>query len=91
MVRKGVMVPYALFGLISVLILILWHFPPNERFVLPLLPLVLAGLVTEFEQLYANIRAAFRHKDRSQRVAAGIFGVGVWLVVVAGSRCCNAL
>jgi hypothetical protein len=74
LVREGKMVSYALFGLVSVVILILWHFPPTERFVLPLLPLVVAGLVRELEQLAANIRAGFRHKDRSQRVAAGLFG-----------------
>jgi hypothetical protein len=82
LVRKSVMVPYALFGLISVLILLVWHFPPNERLVLPLLPLVLVGLVTEMEQLAVNIRAAFRHKDRSQRIVAGFFGGGVAILLV---------
>ena len=83
MVRKGLMVPYALFGLVSVAILLVWHFPPNERLVLPLLPLVLAGLVTEMEQLVLNIKAAFRHTDRSQRVVAGVFGGGVAILLAA--------
>lgn len=84
MVRKGQMAAYALFGLVSVLILLIWHFPPNERLVLPLLPLILAGLVTELDQLAQNIRGAFTHKDRSQRVAAALFGgaVGVLLAGV---------
>jgi hypothetical protein len=83
MVRKGQMVPYALFGLVSVAILLVWHFPPNERLVLPLLPLVAAGLVTELEQLGRNIKGAFRHKDRSQRVAAALFGGGVAILLAA--------
>ena len=83
MVRKGMMVAYALFALLSALILLVWHFPPNERLVLPLLPLVAAGLVTELEQLARNIRLAFGHKDRSQRVVAAAFGGGV-AVLLAG-------
>ena len=35
MVRKGVMVPYALFGLISVAILLVWHFPPMSAWCFP--------------------------------------------------------
>jgi hypothetical protein len=84
MVRKGEMVAYALFGLVSVLILLVWHFPPNERLVLPLFPLVAAGLVTELEHLFANLKAGRRHKDSSQRVAARLFGGGVG-VILAGA------
>lgn len=82
MVRKGEMVPYALFGLLSVLVLLVWHFPPNERLVLPLLPLVAAGLLTELEALGQNIRGALRHKDRSQRVVASAFGGGVAVLLI---------
>jgi len=73
-VRRSEMVPYAIFGAISVIILVLWHFPPNERFVLPLFPLIAAGFVEELENLWNNLRAGFRHKDSSQRVAAVLFG-----------------
>ena len=34
---------YAVFGLLSLGILAIWHYPPNERFVLPLFPLLLLG------------------------------------------------
>lgn len=85
--RRGVAVPYALFALVSSGMLVVWHFPPTERFVLPIFPLLAAGLVVELEHLAQMLRTAFRHKDLSQRVAAGgfalavaaIFGGGVFL------------
>jgi hypothetical protein len=33
LVRRGIAVPYALFALVSCAILVVWHFPPNPRFV----------------------------------------------------------
>jgi hypothetical protein len=36
MVRRGVAVDYAIFGAVSVGILLVWHYPATERFVLPL-------------------------------------------------------
>jgi hypothetical protein len=85
--RRGVAVPYALFALLSSGMLVVWHFPPTERFVLPIFPLLAAGLVVELEHLTQMLRAAFRHKDLSQRIVAGgfalvvlaVFGGGVFL------------
>lgn len=81
--RRGVAIPYAIFALISSLMLILWHFPPTERFVLPLFPLLAAGLVVELEHLSIAIRGAFRHKDLSQRVAAAGFSCVVAAIFAA--------
>jgi hypothetical protein len=75
--RRGIAVPYALFALVSSGMLIVWHFPPTERFVLPIFPLLAAGLVVELEHLGQMLRTAFRHKDVSQRVVAGGFAVVV--------------
>jgi hypothetical protein len=69
--RRGIAVQYAFFALMSSLMLIVWHFPPNERFVLPFAPLLLAGLITELEHIAAMIKGAFGHKDVGQRVVAG--------------------
>ncbi len=84
MARRGIAVPYAIFALISAGMLLVWHFPPTERFVLPLFPLLAAGLVVELEQLVKLIRAALRHKDMSQRVVAAGFGLLV-LAIFGGS------
>lgn len=82
--RRGVAREYAWFALISSAILLVWQFPPNERFVLPLLPLLVMGLVEELEHLASMLRAGFRHKDASQRVAAAIMS-GAVAVIFAGA------
>jgi hypothetical protein len=77
LVRRGVLVQYAAFALISVGMLVVWHFPPTERFVLPLFPLLLAGLFEEMSHLAKMVRGAFGHRDAGQRVVAALFGAGV--------------
>ena len=87
LVRSGKAAFYSLFGLLSAGLLIIWHFPPNERFVLPLMPLALAGLGTEADHLAAMFQSARRHPDKGQRVAAA----GFLAVVVAIGLGCLAL
>ncbi|MDP9114979.1 MAG: hypothetical protein M3O20_15030 [Acidobacteriota bacterium] len=77
LIRKGIAIDYALFALLSLAILAVWHYPPNERFVLPLFPLLLAGLAAEMEHLGSVLRKALRHKDASQRAAAVVFAAGL--------------
>lgn len=83
MARRRIMVHYAAFGLVSLAMLLVWHFPPNERFVLPLLPLLVAGLIEELDHLRKMLAASFRHRDVSQRVAGGIFAAAA--VAIFGS------
>jgi hypothetical protein len=71
MLRRGHGLLFALFALFSCLLLLVWHFPANERFMLPVFPLALAGLVVEVEHFSGLLRAGLRHPDRSQRVVAG--------------------
>jgi hypothetical protein len=76
LVRRGSGRLFALFAGFSVLLLLVWHFPPTERFVLPIFPLALAGLLVEGEHFASLLRATRQHKDRSQRVVAiGMTGV----------------
>ena len=70
MVRRGQGLLYALLAAGSCAQLVGWHFPPNERFVLPFLPLALAGLMTEMEHLGAMLRQGLQHRDTGQRVVA---------------------
>jgi hypothetical protein len=77
--RRGVAVPYALFAGLSSAILLVWH-GIDERLLLPLFPLLIAGLFTELEHLFAMIGQARRHKDRSQRIMAGVFATAVLLL-----------
>jgi hypothetical protein len=53
-------------------LLLVWSFPPNERFVLPLAPLVWAGFLTEIGHIGGGIVRNFKHRDRGQRIAAGV-------------------
>jgi hypothetical protein len=80
--RSGVMVPYALFAGLSAAILLVWH-GIDERLVLPLYPLLIAGLLTELEHLATMIRGALRHKDLSQRIVAGGFAGITALILLA--------
>jgi hypothetical protein len=75
LVRRGIALDYAAFAVPSLGILLLWHYPPTERFVLPLFPLLLAGLMTELAHLGSMIKAGLRHKDAGQRAAAGFLGL----------------
>lgn len=82
LVRRGIAVDYAVFAVLSLGILVVWHYPPNERFVLPLFPLLLAGLAAEIDHLWDMLKKARRHKDTSQRLVAATFTTGVATVVV---------
>jgi hypothetical protein len=82
MVRRGHGLLYALFAAASVLMLLVWHFPPNERFLLPLFPLAVAGLLAEMEHLAGMVRAGLRHRDRSQRIVAGALAAAAAVVLI---------
>jgi hypothetical protein len=72
LVRSAKAVHYAIFAAGACFMLVIWHFPPNERFVLPLAPLAFAGLVTEMEHFVSMARAGLKHREASQRVAAAV-------------------
>jgi hypothetical protein len=87
MIRRGAMGSgmvqlYALLAAGSCAQLVVWHFPPNERFVLPFLPLAVAGLMTEMEHLSAMLRKGLQHRDASQRVVAAGMLLAVSCVLV---------
>ncbi len=61
---------YVAYALVYSAILSVWHYPPNERFTLPLMPLLLAGLWTEAARLIETVQASWRKPETSERVAA---------------------
>jgi len=87
--RDPALQPYLAFAAISVVELLVWHFPPNLRLMYPLVPLFAAGLLWEGQHLAQMIRRTLTHPDRSQRVAAWIIGglaaaaglIGLWTQV----------
>ncbi|HSR08692.1 MAG TPA: hypothetical protein VLM42_16185, partial [Bryobacteraceae bacterium] len=64
MVRQGYARLYALFGLVSAGILLIWHYQPNQRFILPLAPLLLAGFCFAMVELAAWVQ----QQDRGMAV-----------------------
>lgn len=81
LVRSGRALHYAMYSAGAAFMLVIWHFPPNERFVLPLVPLAFAGLLTEMEHFVGMVRSSLHHKDVSQRVAAAVMACAVVLIL----------
>ncbi len=82
--RSGRAVHYSIFAAGASFMLVIWHFPPNERFVLPLAPLAFAGLITEMEHFTSMARKGLKHREASQRVAAGVM-LSLAAVMFAGA------
>ena len=83
LVRRGFGVLYAWFALVSAAILLVCNFPSTERYMLPIYPLLLAGLFAEIEHVAQMFKPALRHKDSSQRVAARLMAGVVATVLLA--------
>jgi len=50
--------------------LLVWHYVPDQRFVFPLYPLLLAGLWTELANVFEALRVAWKKPMRAERTAA---------------------
>jgi hypothetical protein len=81
--RRGIGLDYALFALISAGILVVWHFPPTERLLLPLFPFLLAGLISALEDLWRMLKPALGDSDCSQRAAGRVLAAAVAAAVIA--------
>jgi hypothetical protein len=69
--QRGVS-PYHWFAAAYAAILLVWHFPPNERFMLPVFPLLLAGLATETAHLAWTIKKCWARNAANRAVATGV-------------------
>jgi len=77
--RRELQYPVAALGMSA--ILLVWHFPPDQRFVFPLYPLLLMGLATEIGNIGRVLRLTWAKPARAERFAAA--GVGALLAGVA--------
>jgi hypothetical protein len=73
--RQSIYVPYAQFAVVYMAMLIIWHFPPTERLMLPLAPLWLVGVYCEMRHLAGNIAIVFRKPETSQKIAGSVIGL----------------
>jgi len=72
-VRQGVGQLYAFFGVVSIAMLLIWHYKPNQRFVLPVAPLLLAGFCFEMAHLAELFREAIARRGLLRRLAVYSF------------------
>jgi len=81
--RRSGMSPYHWFALAYTAILLVWHFPPNNRFLLPLFPLLLAGLATELANFARVMRNEWPRGRVHKLIVAGLCAGGAGVVYVA--------
>ena len=70
--RTGWAQPYVLFSAVYAILLLVWNYPPDPRFVLPLIPLLMAGFLTELQALYGIVQQAWTSRKKDERVFARI-------------------
>jgi hypothetical protein len=81
LVRQGRMVAYAAFAVFYLPMVLLWNYPPNTRFLLPVLPLMAAALFTEASKLAGAVRLSFRKPKPGDRIAAVVVLILLTLLV----------
>ena len=83
---------YAVYALLSSVMLVMWHVPPNGRFFFPIFPLLLAGFFTECKQVSAMLQSAYRSGTQRRAALAFasvlliLFGYTVWNNVVLAAE-----
>lgn len=81
--RKGIRY-YPAFAALFIVVLVLWQYPPDTRFVYPLFPLYVAGLAAKLRDIAALAVATWRQKRGPDRVAV-VLMLSLILSIAAGS------
>jgi len=69
-------------------LLLVWNYAPDQRFLTPVFPVLLAGLFVELRQVAGKLRLAFQDSGIANRAAAGVISMAltaVSLAALAGS------
>jgi hypothetical protein len=74
--RKSGKLHYPLAALGMSILLLVWHYTPDQRFVFPLYPLLLAGLWTELANVAVALRTSWKKPAMADRSAA-VLGAGM--------------
>jgi len=83
--RRTGKVQFPLFAAAYGAVVLMWHFPPDVRFVTPLAPLLFAGFATEASRLGEQLRRAWRSRSPGNRAASVVTmavllaGAGWWV------------
>ena len=70
--KRALQYPLAALGMSA--ILLVWHFPPDQRFVFPLYPLLLMGLATEVRNICEALRLGWKKPALADRFVVAGFG-----------------
>jgi hypothetical protein len=62
--------PYALFALLYLMMLAFWYYTPTGRFLIPILPILLAGMWVELSHLAKLVRESWRSAPAASVVVA---------------------
>jgi hypothetical protein len=81
---------YHLFAAPYTAVLLVWDFTPDQRFLVPLLPLALAGLGCELGNLAGALRVAWSGGRANRAAAAGVCALLGAGLLFAGRRTANA-
>lgn len=65
---------YPAAALVYIGIMLIWHYPPDQRFVFPLYPLLLAGLWSELKNVFLVLRQAWQKRLVAERAVAVLVG-----------------
>jgi hypothetical protein len=74
--RKTRQFQYPLAALAMSALLLVWHYTPDQRFVFPMYPLLLAGLWTELANVGAALKTSWKKPAKADRTAAAV-GAGL--------------
>jgi len=66
--------PYLALAALTMLELVVWHYPPNLRLMYPLVPLFAVGAIEEGKHFATLLRTTFRRPETSQRIAGWVVG-----------------
>jgi hypothetical protein len=80
--RKTREIEYPVFAGAFSLMLLVWHYQPDQRFVFPMYPLLLAGLWAELKNVGGALRASWLRNAAGDRIAATAFGSVLALFVL---------
>ncbi len=90
--RRSGATAYVLFTAGCLLALLLWNYPPDQRFIVPVFPVLLAGFSAELLRLAGKLRAAFLGRAMGERLAAGAISLVLTaLLSLAGARAYSGL
>ena len=85
--RRSGATAYVLFTAGCLLALLLWNYSPDQRFIVPVFPVLLAGFSAELLRLVGKLRAAFLSRAMGERMVAGAISLSLAaLLSLAGAR-----